>query len=214
METADTNNYFIYCLKDPISLEIRYIGFTSKTLKYRLKKHIDNALYNKHNKHLCNWILKLREQNKVPIIEEIECCTEDNWSQKEKYWINFYSLSKLLNITEGGDINIIKHSKETKEKIRQKKVGIKPTKETLLKRSKALKGRLFSEEHKKKISISNKKTHLENNKILVFDIINKTETVYLGRKAVTKAIGISIMTIYRNLNKNTIVKKQYKLVKI
>lgn len=212
METADTNNYFIYCLKDPISQEIRYIGFTTKTLKYRLSKHIDNAKYNKHNKHLCNWILKYLKLNLKPIIELIEICNKDTWIEREKYWIKYYS--NLLNISEGGDINIIKHTEETKQKLRLQKIGIKPTKETLEKRSKSLKGRIFSKDHKLKLSKSNKQTSLEKNKIKVIDIINNTEEIYLGREAVKKACNIGLMTIYRNLNKDTIVKKQYKLVKI
>lgn len=212
METADTNNYFIYCLKDPISLEIRYIGFTSKTLKYRLSKHIDNAKYNKHNKRLCNWILKYLKLDLKPIIELIEVCNENNWIEREKYWIKYYS--NLLNISEGGDKNIINHTEETKQLLRMQKLGKKPSKETLEKRSKSLKGRIFSEEHKKKISESNKKRSLEKNKIKVIDIINNTEIIYLGRQAVKEACNIGLMTIYRNLNKDRIVKNQYKLVKI
>jgi group I intron endonuclease len=212
METADTNNYFIYCLKDPISLEIRYIGFTSKTLKYRLSKHIDNAKYNKHNKHLCNWILKYLKLDLKPIIELIEICNEDNWIEREKYWIKCYS--NLLNISEGGDKNIINHTEETKQLLRIQKLGKKPSKETLEKRSKSLKGRIFSEEHKKKISESNKKRSLEKNKIKVIDIVNNIETIYLGRQAVKEACNIGLMTIYRNLNKDKIIKNQYKLVKI
>lgn len=212
METADTNNYFIYSLKDPISQEIRYIGFTTKTLKYRLLKHIDNAKYNKHNKHLCNWILKYLKLDLKPIIELVEICNKDTWIEKEKYWIKYYP--NLLNISEGGDKIIVNHTEETKQKLRLQKIGIKPSKETLEKRSKSLKGRVFSEEHKLKLSESNKKTSLEKNKIKVIDIINNTETIYLGREAVKKACNIGLMTIYRNLNKNKVIKNQYILVKI
>lgn len=48
-------------------------------------------------------------------------------------------------------------SEETKEKIRNSKIGKKQSLESNLKRSIALKGRIFSEEHKKKIGEANKK---------------------------------------------------------
>ena len=66
---VDNRKVKIYVLKHPDTLEVRYIGKTIRTLSKRLGNHVANAKGNKHNKHLSNWILKLLEENKRPIIE-------------------------------------------------------------------------------------------------------------------------------------------------
>jgi len=89
--------YKIYCLKNPANNEIRYIGVT--TLKYlssRLSQHYYCAKHNKQT-HVAKWIRKI---NQKPIIELIEICNENNWEEREKYWISYYD--NLTNIHIGG----------------------------------------------------------------------------------------------------------------
>ena len=55
---VDNREVYIYVLKHPDTLEIRYVGKTVRKLSRRLGNHIANAKGNKHNKHLSNWILR------------------------------------------------------------------------------------------------------------------------------------------------------------
>jgi hypothetical protein len=43
----------------------------------------------------------LTEENIEPIIIELELCNENNWIEREKYWIKQYN--NLTNLTTGGD---------------------------------------------------------------------------------------------------------------
>ena len=89
--------YKIYCLKNPDSNEIRYIGVTSAPyVSTRLNQHWYTA--NKGGQtRVSKWIRSIKKR---PIIEVIEVCTEDTWEDREKYWIKFYD--NLTNIHEGG----------------------------------------------------------------------------------------------------------------
>lgn len=161
----------IYCLKNPITNEIRYVGKTSRKLCQRLGNHIYNAKYTKHNKHLSNWILSLLNQGLKPIIEILDECNEYNWQDMERYWIKYFP--NLINYTDGGDGCLgFKHSQETINKLKNK-VGKKHTEEfkkALSERSKSLertgewcnniskgnRGKILSMEHKRALSDSHK----------------------------------------------------------
>lgn len=68
----------------------------------------------------------------------LEVCNDDNWSAQECFWIAHYGLENLENKSKGG------------------KCWTTPTtlsEETKLKISKSCKGRIFSEDHKKKIGL-------------------------------------------------------------
>lgn len=91
---------FIYKLIDPITNKVRYVGKTNN-LKRRLSAHIYKS---KKLKHYCaTWIKSLLKKSKKPIMEVIEKCEEDIWEEREKYWISFYGLENLTNITIGGE---------------------------------------------------------------------------------------------------------------
>lgn len=151
---VDNRKVKIYVLKHPDTLEVRYVGKTIRTLSRRLGNHVANAKGNKHNKHLSNWILKLLEENKRPIIELLEECNYDNWEEREKYWISYYS--NLINLTKGGDGCVgFLHDEKTKEKLRKINLGRKHTPSFKKAMSKRLKGVSFSEEHKAKIALAN-----------------------------------------------------------
>lgn len=212
MEKVDAK-ILIYCLKHPTSQEIRYVGMTSRTLKQRLQGHIDNAKYSNHNKHLCNWILSILKLNMKPIIEKLDVATISNWKEKEIHYISIHK--NLINATLGGEGSFgLKHTDETKEKLRLSKIGVRPSPETLLKRSISLKGRIVTKEHRDKIGLSNKGKVYTKYKILVTDLSTQITKECNSVINVEKIFNIPASTIRRNLNKNTIVKKKYILVKI
>lgn len=89
----------IYCLKDPETLEIRYIGVTSSKLIFRYYQHIHSAKHRRGTR-VSKWIYSLLKRNLKPIIELIEIAYENSWEEKEKYWIKQFD--NLTNISKGG----------------------------------------------------------------------------------------------------------------
>jgi len=92
-------NIKIYKLLHPITNEIRYIGKTKNVLSKRYSEHIARAKQG-HDSHVYCWIGKLLKDNLKPTIELVEECTEDNWEEREQYWISYYP--NLTNISKGG----------------------------------------------------------------------------------------------------------------
>lgn len=107
--------YKIYCLKDPITLEIRYIGITTLKLKERYAQHKHVALKKEGQTHVAKWFKKIFNTSKLlPIIELIEICNENNWEEREIYWIKYYN--NLTNIREGGRGVIVNRDLDSKER--------------------------------------------------------------------------------------------------
>lgn len=92
-------NINIYKLIDPITNEIRYVGKTKNVLSKRYNEHIYRAKQG-HDSHVYCWIRKLLKNNLKITIELIEECAEENWEEREKYWISYYP--NLTNISKGG----------------------------------------------------------------------------------------------------------------
>ena len=173
-------NGIIYKLICPIENDIRYIGQTTKTLEYRLSRHISKTLSNintgKKLTYKENWIKKLYENGLIDklIIEKVEECEINELNDREIYWISFYKNDKrLTNLTDGGNqTRNYKYvvSDETKQKISN---GLKNSelfqkavrsKERVNKISESNKGKKRSDETKNKISESLKgKMSGENN---------------------------------------------------
>lgn len=97
----------IYSLVDPITKEIRYIGKTKLDLSKRLNQHISEAkaVSNKtgrrNNNKRYSWIISLISLGLNPTINLIEICDNENWSERECFWISKYE--NLTNMTFGGD---------------------------------------------------------------------------------------------------------------
>jgi hypothetical protein len=92
---------YIYSLKDPETNEIRYVGKTTN-INTRLKAHITRSRHNKY--HSARWVQSVIKRGLRPIIELVEECTEENWVEREKYWIGYYrERFDLTNILEGGE---------------------------------------------------------------------------------------------------------------
>lgn len=105
----------IYKLIDPITNEVRYIGKTIQKLNERLNLHLHP--HNNDFTHRANWVRSLIKDNSKPIIEIIEECNDENWEEREKFWILEYSKTcNLTNYSIGGNgSHFVKIS--TKEKM-------------------------------------------------------------------------------------------------
>lgn len=135
------SDFKIYALTDRF-FNIRYVGLTSKSLKFRLKQHMKDF---RHNQHKVNWIKKYGDTISIFEIEgNIETAQEAK--NKEIYWIDKLKNigCNLLNATEGGDYspnkgNISKNKgiyKVSKDTINQLKEDYKTGRYSQLKLSK------------------------------------------------------------------------------
>lgn len=134
---------YIYALKDPETKQIRYIGRT-KYPKQRLSEHHQIKRLKTKTHHNC-WILSLLSRGVKAEIEILETCDENNWSEREKYWIA--NTSNLTNTTAGGEGEFCckrpPSSEETKAKISKSVIALHSEgiyKETHKKISKSLQG--------------------------------------------------------------------------
>jgi len=164
--------YAIYGLVDPTTKELRYVGFTSKLLKYRLSSHISAAKKAKGKRARCLiWIKSLLNKGLKPEIFEIEKTTKDSWREAEQFWIAYFKSigADLINHTFGGEGCLGRqHTPEEIEKRRRANTGKKRSKETINNMKKAaqryytnggqssFKGKTHSEESKKKNSDAKK----------------------------------------------------------
>ena len=139
----------IYGLADPITKDIRYIG---KSI--RVKGRYNDHLNDKSKTYKANWITSLRKRGLKPfliILEELN--DTDDWQKVEIEWIKKAKKSgwKLVNATDGGD-GVTNISGEGYERMRTTWIGRKHTPETLIKLSKASKGRRKTKEQKEAMS--------------------------------------------------------------
>ena len=95
---------FIYILKDPISMEIKYVG-KSNNPERRLKSHMSEYSLIENWTSKNKWLKHLKNNNLYPEMEIIDNGPDQNINQLEKKWIIYYKSIgiKLTNETEGGD---------------------------------------------------------------------------------------------------------------
>lgn len=146
---------FIYYLSDPRNNEIRYIGYTSKSLSQRFDAHMKCANMNK-KRWVYNWINKLRDNNILPEIHLLEEVGKD-WQERERYWISYGKNNnwKLTNATDGGE-GVIGYTftESVKKVLSNLSTSMWKNPETRNKIIAARTGLKHSEETKKKMSIS------------------------------------------------------------
>ena len=139
-----------------------YIG-QSKNIDYRFSLHKSYLLNNHHeNIHLQRAWNRYGEENfKFEVIEE---CEESKLTEKEQYWIDYYGgLNSNNNYNLRDASSVGKMSNISRQKMSIAKLGTKREKWVCEKLSKSFKGKNscwkgkhLSEEHKRKISESNK----------------------------------------------------------
>ncbi len=149
---------YIYGLVDPRTEQIRYVGQT-KDIKRRLRNHLNDAKRGvKSHKH--SWIRKLLVEKVKPKITVIEKCNSRNADEREEYWIVYYRETEagLTNQTDGGYgargyVRTEEEKGEISKRMKGNKHGLgkKHTEEYKRKSSERQKGRIFSEETKKKM---------------------------------------------------------------
>ena len=173
----------IYTLNDPETLEIKYIGKTIQKLNKRLSGHITKAKYNRSTYCSC-WIYSLLLQNKKPIIKLIEIVEDENWIEREQYWISLYK-DKICNHSIGGDSGSLgyKQTKEHKDKISKSLKDRKRSNQECISISNGSKGKKLSEITKEKLRKANlgKKqsinTRLKKSKFRVLQIDANTNEI-------------------------------------
>ena len=210
------NKCFIYCIKNPITNEVKYVGQSSVGEK-RFKTHIYFAkTKNKTpvqkfiNKHLKNGVL--------PIFLILEYCNYEQLNDKEIEYIKNYKSDgiKLLNLTDGGEGTKGRiASNETRIKMRLSSIGRKNSEEHILKSSVTFfkkgevswnKGIKMSTECVKKMSASRKGKPIFGNRIKV--VCN--EIVFDSVKDAAKHYGLSSASIVnyckgKNKNKDNLI---------
>lgn len=109
----------IYTLIDPRNNQVRYIG-KSNNPKQRLANHI-NRSKSCFNSPIHCWIRKLLSLNLKPILFIQEICNENNWQEREIYWIQYYreKYENITNVSDGG-ISPLKNKEYQKEVISKK----------------------------------------------------------------------------------------------
>ncbi len=141
---------YIYKITNKINGKI-YIGLTSKSLEK--SKH-----YYGSGVHITRAIKKYGKKNFTKDILEHDIQTDDDLYLAEIKWIKLYNANDPTigyNISKGGESgsNGYKHSEDTKRIISECLKNMSD--ETRKKRSEAFKGRILSEDHKRKIKESN-----------------------------------------------------------
>ena len=146
--------YKVYCLKDPDTLEIRYIGYTKRTLSERLSGHY---MFNKENSLKENWLKKLLKKGKKVFIETLhENLTLQEACDLEIYYIKLYGRivsgeGRLVNVLPGGEKPPINKGRKLSLKTLRKKSVV----------MKKVWGN-YSEEKKKAIVLKVKETKKKN----------------------------------------------------
>lgn len=93
---------FVYGIFDPLyPAVVRYVGYTSKTLQYRLSQHLAEAKKRKCHRH--HWLMMILRRGDRPGIIALESVTAENWQDRERSWIASLSGNNLVNGTSGGD---------------------------------------------------------------------------------------------------------------
>ena len=217
----------IYTLSCPITNQIRYVGQTSKTIEFRLKRHLTE----KGNCRRINWFKSLKNKNLLPIIEIIDVVdSNDDWRFWEQYYISLFKSwnFNLVNMTDGGDGIIgFKHSEATKLEFSKKRKGRKLTKEwreNIIKNKadtsgekNGMYGKKHSDEHKKRVSEKLIGRTFSDESLLKLRKSNGTKIFcetnnkeYFSMNHVTEELGIGWAELKKLLNSNKSSKRGYK----
>lgn len=91
---------FIYTLSHPTTGEVRYVG-KSDNPNYRFINHCKDKRPTRNR----SWILGLKNQGLLPVMEVLEEVKNSDWEDVEKYWIAQMKAwgFRLNNITSGGN---------------------------------------------------------------------------------------------------------------
>jgi hypothetical protein len=116
---------YIYVLKDPKTLEIKYVGQTNNVDR-RYRDHIRRSLKEddeEYNTYKSRWIRKIINLGLKPLVEVIdECQSYEESNEKENKWVaHFYESGSQLTNSHSTDVT--EHSQETRKKISSSRKG-------------------------------------------------------------------------------------------
>ena len=103
---------WIYRLRDPLTLEIRYVGKTQQTLHTRLLGHLSPGK-RASNPALRSWIESLHRQGLQPEIGTLEMVPVEQSEDAEDWWI-YYLLDlghPLFNVRDGKGCSLAKYKR-------------------------------------------------------------------------------------------------------
>jgi group I intron endonuclease len=210
---------FIYKLTNTLNNKI-YIGLTTESISERCRKRIAEAKYrDSRNSYILNAIRK--HGSEVFKVEQIDTANSlKELQQKEIFYIQQYNSTDRkigYNLTKGGEGNLgLKMSDETKEKIRQKRLGNKWSEERKIKHSETLKSKNIDySKAKENCKLYNLKTSkkvgefdLDHVLINTYDSISDARRVLkISRSTLDRRLKLSKKGIYVSLNN-----KIYKLI--
>jgi hypothetical protein len=100
-----TSVWTIYALLDPDTKEVRYVGYTRRSIEDRIKYHDwDSRRPGPHGKtRKAVWMRSLKRRKRAPGVAILQAGT-GNWEAAEKFWIAAFGNAgmRLLNMTVGG----------------------------------------------------------------------------------------------------------------
>lgn len=202
----------IYCISNNINNKC-YIG-SSKNIKLRKGGHISRLRNNRHpNQHLQNSWNKYGQDNFIfEILEQLpkECTTEELLAREQYYLDTLKPEYNILKIA--GSIEGYKHLEETKLKISKSMKGVRKSSEHTKHIRESQQGKIFTEDHKNKLSKAAKnrdKSTLEykNTKIIIDNI------VYNSIKEASEITNIKYNTIQKRLSNDNFKNYQYVISK-
>lgn len=114
--------YRFYTLSEgPDTLNIRYVGVTTKKVNQRFSQHKYCAMHEeKRGLPVHKWMYSKYKDGGNITVKEIDSCLEEEWEDRERYWIKYYkSLGcNLMNLDEGGK-GVITKEKRSKSSIQR-----------------------------------------------------------------------------------------------
>lgn len=153
------SKFLIYAIIDPDHGNVVYVGKSCSGLK-RPKSHFMPCNLKK-KRLLANWIKNRIKQNIKPIIIVLETVTDPiKLSGLEmKYIYEFSNENPLKNLTIGGEGMLgYKRSEESKNNIREKYKGKRPSELCMANSLLARKGKKLTEDQRKNLRLSNLKS--------------------------------------------------------
>lgn len=102
----------IYVLSDPLSLQIRYVGKTTRSTSCRLSQHLSRAVQidkfgkYKYKQYVYCWLRSMLQLGLIPLCEVVEeCSNAKQLLEAEIFYISYFKTLgfDLTNLTEGGE---------------------------------------------------------------------------------------------------------------
>lgn len=145
--------WHIYCLKDPATGNIRYVGVTSGNVVRRVRAHVWGC--HRHSFRAARWLKSLRDKGLFPRFETMQSGEGEGWQEAEKRWISHMRdlWCDLTNATDGGEGcpgRVL--TEEHKQKLADAARGRERSPESVQKSAAGIKGRIYSPEHRGRIS--------------------------------------------------------------